>query len=408
MVVEQEFIQEANEADSLSMDRDLNIQLRSATWPRGTSPPASMVTGMQSFHIPSVLLLIGQLTTPPHRAGISLSEYWAYVRYLNALTGRNILELTKEYADLDSHQKTILSDDFGMGFAMDYLTRTLDLTPPVDGRYFVKNMLGATGATYSGGGKVGPGKTPDFVALDRSGKWHVVECKGTQSDSRYQTKQLDAGRVQKQTIDFPSSVRGERIVASLQVGSEQSKFDSVLVIEDPEPEDPVHVKSDELPRAADAVHRGALAVALQLAGFPASSSLISAPDGDEPGAETLSGQAESNRLQSVRRKRELSTREFQAAADRIADGGYIGRAVEFELPGLRELSDGRIAKAKITNGISKDLIERMQVARTYDFRQSLADQIGVAGDELDLRREGSGNSAELAFGKLYRARIELN
>ena len=291
---------------------------------------------------------------------------------------------------------------------MDYLVRTLDLTPPVDGRFFVKNMLGATGAIYSGGGKMGPGKTPDFVARDRSGCWHIVECKGTQTGPSYLSEQLGSGRIQKQTIEFPATVRGERLVAALQIGSEQSKFGSALVVEDPEPEEPVYVHENELHRADDVISRGALAVALQLAGFPASSSLVSAPDGDEPGAEMLSGQAEERRLRSVASKREASTREIEAATDRLPEGDFIGRAVEFELPGLRELSDGRLAKARITNGVSRDTIARLRAAGEYNYRPSLADQFGIERDELELKREGSGNSAELSFGALYRATIKLS
>lgn len=49
--------------------------------------------------------------------------------------------MTRSYADLDAHQKTILSDDFGMGVPIVWLIKHLPLVEIVDGRYFCNAMV---------------------------------------------------------------------------------------------------------------------------------------------------------------------------------------------------------------------------------------------------------------------------
>ena len=128
------------------MFRNLAITVNQAIWPTTRSPgfPASFTAGSTTHSVPilQTLLLIGRLTTPPLQRGVSLSEFWACVRYLYAISPDPYLRLTTEFANLDSHQKTILSDDFGMGFSVGYLIRALDLTAWRDGRYYMERMGG--------------------------------------------------------------------------------------------------------------------------------------------------------------------------------------------------------------------------------------------------------------------------
>ncbi len=54
-----------------------------------------------------MLLMIGYLTTPAATTGVTLSEFWAWVRYLAAITpGDAEMKLTHSFAELDAHQKT--------------------------------------------------------------------------------------------------------------------------------------------------------------------------------------------------------------------------------------------------------------------------------------------------------------
>jgi len=66
---------------------------------------------------------------------------WAFVRYFFAVTNDNDLRLTPDFQSIDAHQKTILSDDFGMGFTMHWLAQRLNLIAACDGRYFIENHL---------------------------------------------------------------------------------------------------------------------------------------------------------------------------------------------------------------------------------------------------------------------------
>lgn len=165
------------------MDRILKVHIDRTTWPNPGIPPLfpkSFKSGLSSYNmnIPAMLMMIGYLTTPTSSTGVSLSEFWAWVRYLAAISNQPDLSLTQTYAELDAHQKTILSDDFGMGVPILWLCDKLSLVQIVDGRYFMQRIAPLVGVTQRRTAKRGPNKTPDFLARDASGKWHIIECKG--------------------------------------------------------------------------------------------------------------------------------------------------------------------------------------------------------------------------------------
>jgi hypothetical protein len=212
-----------------------------------------------TLSVPAILLEIGYLTTPTSSTGVSLSEFWARVRYLAAVTVDDDLRLTSAFANLDAHQKTILSDDFGMGVPMLWLTEALDLRQPCDGRYFLERFGAQVGATMRRTAKRGPNKSPDFVARDRLGIWHVIECKGTQSGPAYQPAQVDSpgppptgGIAQKLSVQFPSSYSGQRLVCALNLAVEGDSDRTQLTIVDPEPEDPLIIDPQQIIYAEDA------------------------------------------------------------------------------------------------------------------------------------------------------------
>ena len=392
------------------MYKNVSVEIDPSSWPRGRTPPRSLIRPAYRFNIPSVLLQIGELTTPPYRGGISLSEYWAYVRYFNALTTSPLLELTREFGSLDPHQKTILSDDFGVGFSISYLRDTLNLQAPVNGQFFINSMLGATGATYTGKEpkKRGPGKSPDFVAIDNRGMWHVVECKGTQSNLEYSKRQLLSGVNQKNTVSFPAHVRGECLVAGLFIASENSSESSTLIIRDPEPEKPFVVPEDDLSWAKDTLNRGLLATALQKAGLPATASMVAAPMGPELNSRISKfAKTEGNRRETLQAKRSNSINELEVASDRPVTDGYIGRAAEFDLPGLKELTDGKMTKIKISNRVSVDVLKRLLKPNEYESRPTLELQTNIHADELKRVGISDNNVAEISYGGIYKARLEL-
>ena len=101
------------------MDRTLQVHVDRTTWPTPPDPPAfraAFAAGTTEFqlNIPGVLLTIGCLTTRSHASGVSLSEFWAWVRCLHAIADVRDLGLTPAYSELDAHRKTIFSENFGI------------------------------------------------------------------------------------------------------------------------------------------------------------------------------------------------------------------------------------------------------------------------------------------------------
>lgn len=200
------------------MFRTVEIEIDYGSWPTPPAKPAFPPTFHQGVlsvpvNIPALLLNIGFLTTPTEPVGPTLTQYWAYARYVSAITPGPDLRITRAFASLDSHRKTILSDDFGMGLPMSWLMGVMQPLGVCDGRYFIKRLAASVGAAVPKVAASGPGKSPDFVMLDFSGDWHVVECKGTQGRPGYRDEQLgdpppDAtgGVAQKHSIVFPPPI----------------------------------------------------------------------------------------------------------------------------------------------------------------------------------------------------------
>lgn len=277
------------------MHFNIKVQTDPTTWRGGHILRPRLAAVSAGWHdeiinYPEMLLLIGELTTPVLSGGYSLAEYWAQLRYFHAVDLDNDdLLLTEAYADLDPHQKMILSDDFGMGISMLWLKEALDfeVTNVCDGSYFVKNLASRYGATVaSKTNKRGPRKTPDFVARGRDGKWHVIECKGTQSGFSTLSGQISSttrsgrpsgGIVQKRAITFPAAMAGERLVAGVSLGTVGRDFNSYLLIVDPSEEPILKLTEDQMPVALDPVIRSTVAKSLLLVGAPQLAAQIASP-----------------------------------------------------------------------------------------------------------------------------------
>jgi hypothetical protein len=174
---------------------------------------------------------------------------------LAAIAKQSNLSLTQSFWELDAHQKTILSDDFGMGVPILWLSEKLSFVQIIDGRYFMQRIASSLSATQARTAKRGPNKTPDFVARDTSGKWHVIECKGTQSGAEYSLKQLGVkgppptgGVAQKCSIEFPPGHTGQRLVCGLSIDVEGGSGGSVLKIVDPKAKEPFVFETAQMRR----------------------------------------------------------------------------------------------------------------------------------------------------------------
>lgn len=404
------------------MHRKIWVQVDRTTWPAHPAFPTYPTsfptkTKHEDFDIPAVLLMIGLLTTPSHSSGVSLSDYWAWVRYLHAISGDMDLRLTKAFADLDAHQKTILSDDFGMGISMFWLLDRLQLGPICDGRYFIDRVAASVGAVAAKTGKQGPNKSPDFVAQDGNGVWHVIECKGTQSGYRYSDRQLGepgpppvGGMAQKRTITFPTGFTGQRLACGLAIGVQGGREPSRLKVTDPPGKSDFSVSIDQLIHAEDAILRATTAKSLRIAGFEATSSVISAPAGFSPSARPGKGRAEKRRREVVKEKDARSREELKARTSRrqytVMGETYRGRQVELDLPASLIVDGRQINSVRIRQGVNASVLNELAgqpvvEQQLIDVDTPWREAVGATKTESDRF------SALLRIGSLFISEIEL-
>jgi hypothetical protein len=402
------------------MDRKLAVFIDKNTWPGpGIRPlfPKTFTSGLSSYdlNIPAMLLMIGYLTTPTSSTGVSLSEFWAWVRYLAAISGDSNLSLTQSFSELDAHQKTILSDDFGMGVPILWLCDKLSLAQIVDGRYFMQKIAPLVGATQRRTAKRGPNKTPDFVARDTAGLWHIIECKGTQSGSEFSEKQLGkkgpprtGGVAQKCSITFPPGHTGQRLVCGLSIDVEGGTG-SVLKIVDPEPEEPFEIHADELIYANDAMNRGAMSKALRMAGFEVTAEAVASPFGRTPDAKReILRRFESDRKKMVEDRNERARTELRDALEQsiVFDGKFRGREIALELPRGIVVNGNSVKKVIIKQGVNREALEELAQRPTVE---ELADDEHAPWTKLIGRSvvKSENSTATMSMGEVFRSQLIL-
>lgn len=403
------------------MQRNLKVNIDKGTWPgTGMQPsfPATFTKGQSTYalNIPAMLLEIGYLTTPTSSTGVSLSEFWAWVRYLAAIAKQSDLSLTQSFSELDAHQKTILSDDFGMGVPILWLRDKLSLAQVVDGRYFMQRIAASLGAAQARTAKRGPNKTPDFVAKDAAGMWHVIECKGTQSGSEYSLKQLGVkgpppkgGVAQKLSIQFPAGHTGQRLVCGLSIDVEGGTG-SVLKIIDPKPRKPFVLGEEQMNLAQDAANRGVMARALRMSGFEVTAESVASPFGSRPeDRPARTARAESARKKVTQERDRRSRDEIRGVISRgqSFDGDFRGRETVVVLP--REVAvDGQsVRRVVIRQGVSRDALEELEQQPSVEV---LADQKSTVKWTSRMGKsvvEGQGRSATMRIGSIFRLEVDL-
>ncbi|XQS15110.1 hypothetical protein ACJ6TS_13840 [Citrobacter telavivensis] len=402
------------------MKRELEILIDQNTWPKKNKLPhfpKSFHNGsiIDDINIPSMLLMIGYLTTPTSSTGVSLSEFWAWIRYLSAVTNDKDMRLTDSFYALDAHQKTILSDDFGMGVPMLWLMSSLSLNQIVDGNYFIQKIAASVNAKSVRTGKRGPNKTPDFVAKDHYGDWHVIECKGTQSGPEYSDKQLGikgkkgtGGIVQKKSIIFPTGHTGQRLACGLSIGIE-NRSSSLLKIVDPEPDEPFEVDEQNMIYAEDAITRGAISKYLRLSGLEITAERIAAPLGRTPDVNRYKSRtAESHRVEWVKEREQRSYFELRQFLDtQKIKKHFNGRERVIELPRSVVVDDKIISKVIIRQEINNEAIEDLLIRQYNDepIVESFAYRLATARRNRIMSTEFA---SRLNFGEIFQSEIILS
>ncbi|MCW2303560.1 hypothetical protein M2324_001957 [Rhodovulum sulfidophilum] len=377
------------------------------TWPRNVAPPnIKALSGLRQVDLIEFLLMIGYCTVPAHAARHSINSLWAWVRYFGAISQDQDLRLGADFSELDPHQKTILSDDFGMGISLQLLASALDLTEFCDGKYFIDRVaprvrchVAATGA------KRGPRKSPDFVAIDSSGRYHVIECKGTQSGLAYAERQLADAYPQKEAISFDASITGESLATGFSISAESNTHSSTFIITDPEPKAPqLRIDDDEEKIAHDAIARGKISRILTLAGANSLARIVAAPYGDRPSA-TPDVIISKRQMERERQLREQVDEEQSMLTP--SPEGY-GRMANIDLPFPIITEKGRFTKVKISSTIQKDAFDEwFEISKSDAPRSDELTGALSAAAKGKIISESDGTSGELRDGQLFSSHLEL-
>lgn len=241
----------------------------------------------------SALLVTGILTTPIHAKAFSLAQFWPWMRYLPALENAPRLRLRSEWTDLDSHQKTLLSDDFGLGLTSYFLVDECDFTHFGDTTRVLATVLSGFATLAKDPKKKGPAKSPDFIALDASGHFHVLECKGSQDSLSKLSESIANGIQQKNNISncspnlFHSSMVGGIFVPQF-ASSEPAR----IIFADPIPEELKQLEEVNSDIIATAIRRDFFSRCLTFAGLQTTGRIISINNATERETAKLQNQTE--------------------------------------------------------------------------------------------------------------------
>jgi hypothetical protein len=210
---------------------------------KGKAPPPvkqpkvfQPLAGARVWNIRPIDLLhkIGGLTTPRNTNYAKLSASWATRRYLWAIAEQNgtrELRLSADARELDFHQKTLLSDEFGIGMAGLLAETYLGTSEFVDVSIALEEPQ-----AYQGIYQVGTAQ-PDFCMwseTDRAAPLYVVECKGSQTTRSTSISQLRRGLEQVPSVAF---INGGRRTLSLVIATFLDQDNTLVFVLDPPNED---------------------------------------------------------------------------------------------------------------------------------------------------------------------------
>ena len=385
------------------------------TWPRGNMPRVfPRLSRKYQVDLSEVLLLIGRITLPVMSGGASLSEFWAHLRYMFAWSDDEWMTINSDFYELDAHQKTILSDDIGMGLSLHWLSKRLQLIGICDGRYFIERHLTTYGGTYTGrAAKRGPGKAPDFICLGRGGKFHVVECKGTQTSPSYRDSQLGlpmrggvgAGRAQKRTVTFPPYYAGHRLACGTYIATDDLERTHLKIV-DPEEPPILEVREDNAHSAVDPIARSQFAQMLRAAGFPNSARVTAFPEGRPMGIQNerfvfASLEERASRLEAAHTELRDTPRSEDLTSDR---GALIGRRIELELPAPLIINERPVRSIELRQGINPVFIKEAAPLLLEERIIERGDDPGVL-DSTEFY--SSDDEVVMSIGSAYRSELHL-
>ncbi|HTF76082.1 MAG TPA: hypothetical protein VK620_17420, partial [Bradyrhizobium sp.] len=349
--------------------RKFDIAVDESTWPKNVvNQKLKSGSGRVDIDLGAALHELGTITMPSILSPASPALFWAWLRYYLAPSKHSDLRLTMDFSDLDPHQKGILSDDFGVALATHWVRKRLGpFTQIVDGRKFANQFKDVQRKQHKSKAKVGMSKAPDFVMRDATGKWHILECKGTQSSREYQKSVLKTAIVQKHAIQLVGSVKGEQLASSVYLTNEKGQPRSHMLVVDPDEDDPlIRLSGQQADEMVVKASRLTVARAMGAIGLNEVAIEMSLPPDIDADSELLLP-SERARLRSARGDR-LARATERARASTLEgfehDGRkYEGRVGLFDLPPVGPEFPYR--KVRVRQGVTPELIREVSVSEVH-------------------------------------------
>ena len=224
--------QVASKVNSLSAERQAALVAGgNAPIPAKNAIPMAQI-GSRDWNLRPVDLLhkIGSLTTPSNLNLAKLSASWATRRYFWAIAEpippRNKFLLSQDAREMDFHQKTLLSDEFGIGFGGLVLEREFGACNCIDISRALGNPMAYEDIAQDGRTQ------PDYLMSSAApnSPYYVVECKGSQTGPSVSYDQMRRGLEQVRSITFGN---GARQVVTLVVATCMQQNGTTVFIVDP-------------------------------------------------------------------------------------------------------------------------------------------------------------------------------
>lgn len=390
------------------MKKSIPVQVDSSTFPSGT--PIWLSVTAHSFDVTSALLMLGSITVPYGFSSASPARFWGWVRYMNAISSSADLRITTPYVDLDPHQKSILSDDFGVAMSVQFFYDKLGgFKSIVDGRQFLLHSghLMTSGTTkIHKPAKVGARKCPDFVILDNSGKWHVLECKGTQTSKSYRDTQLEKAVAQKNVIAVQEHIKGERLASGLYIGNDSDGTKSHLKIIDPDPDPLITINENNSVALIKTMRKLSLARAFGVSGFyNLSEEILLPPVSNNEEMKSFYRRYELERIKRDEGERLEEVKEVDFSKSQIFkhdSRDFVGREVVVEMPNA-ELRTERI---RITQGIDADFSEFIKGINDINAEQIVEGSANyMSNDGIEI--ENDSRTISISDSRYFVSKLEF-
>ncbi len=204
-----------------------------------TPTTVALVQAQPQWQIRAIDLLhkIGHLTTPTWVNMAQLSASWATRRYFWAIEGGNggkqDFRLSADARLIDFHQKTLLSDEFGVGMAGLLVEQFFNAPSFVDVSVALNDPT-----LYQDVQQVADAE-PDYLMWgeDPASPYYVVECKGCQTNSSTSMDQLRRGLEQVPSLIFGA---GARAPVTLVIATCMEEDRTTVYVLDPPNDDPTN------------------------------------------------------------------------------------------------------------------------------------------------------------------------